>query len=157
MGMAEPVIVEKDYPYQGMAEKVHVVKSGHNMGLSFVWPVCDICGAVLADQQRHDEWHEQVDRGPTDERRTICIDATTAELNDDNDGMWGLVDIELPTVKRIVAADLDEAGTPIRWCESPKRTVPQPLGNFTGNHGQHHSPTEGCRIVDAVLVIGGSE
>ena len=30
-------------------------------GLSLVLPVCDLCGAVLADQQRHDEWHEQWD------------------------------------------------------------------------------------------------
>ncbi len=27
------------------------------VGLSLVTPVCDICGAVLADQKRHDEWH----------------------------------------------------------------------------------------------------
>ncbi len=27
-------------------------------GPSLVIPVCDICGAVLADQERHDEWHE---------------------------------------------------------------------------------------------------
>ncbi len=31
------------------------------VGLSLITPVCDICGAVLADQQRHDEWHERIE------------------------------------------------------------------------------------------------
>ena len=55
--------MESDYPYQGMADKVHVIRNGRqsNQGLSFIWPVCDICGAVLADQKLHDEWHEQHD------------------------------------------------------------------------------------------------
>ena len=32
-----------------------------SVGPSVVTPVCGICGALLADQQRHDEWHELVD------------------------------------------------------------------------------------------------
>ena len=43
-------------------------------GLSLVTPVCDICGAVLADQKLHDEWHEQVDRQLTDPPETIADD-----------------------------------------------------------------------------------
>ena len=45
-----------------LAQKVIIVDRGGNrstQGLSLVLPVCDLCGAVLADQQRHDEWHEQ--------------------------------------------------------------------------------------------------
>jgi hypothetical protein len=59
MGMAKPEPIETDYPYQGLAERVHVSKpSGQwNRGLSFVWPVCEICGALLADQERHDKFH----------------------------------------------------------------------------------------------------
>lgn len=44
-----------------LEERVHLDSPGgqrRNVGLSLVTPVCDICGAVLADQKRHDEWHE---------------------------------------------------------------------------------------------------
>ena len=47
-----------------LAERVHIDLPGgqrFNAGLSLVWPVCDICGAVLADQKMHDEWHGLID------------------------------------------------------------------------------------------------
>ena len=49
-----------------LAEKVHVSRHGSqwNQGLSFVLPVCDICGSLLADQRRHDEWHEGIEEAP---------------------------------------------------------------------------------------------
>ena len=46
-----------------LAQKVVIVdRGGHRstQGLSLVLPVCDLCGAVLADQQRHDEWHKNL-------------------------------------------------------------------------------------------------
>ncbi len=61
MGMAEVPKVERDYPYQGMAEKIKVVRSGHVAGLSFVFPVCDICGSLLVDQERHDNFHQDLE------------------------------------------------------------------------------------------------
>ena len=44
-----------------LAQKVIIVdRGGHRstQGLSLVLPVCDLCGAVLADQELHDEWHD---------------------------------------------------------------------------------------------------
>ena len=31
-----------------------------NVGPSVITPVCGICGAMLADQQKHDEWHQDI-------------------------------------------------------------------------------------------------
>jgi hypothetical protein len=54
---------QQDYPYEGLAERVHVSRPSRlwTQGLSFVFPVCEVCGSLLADQQRHDEWHELID------------------------------------------------------------------------------------------------
>ena len=30
------------------------------VGPSLITPVCEICGAMLADQQQHDDWHEDI-------------------------------------------------------------------------------------------------
>ena len=46
-----------------LEERVRLDDQGgqrRNVGLSLVTPVCDICGAVLADQRRHDEWHDNL-------------------------------------------------------------------------------------------------
>ena len=42
-------------------------------------------------------------------------------------------------------------GIPTPFCSTHNRTVPSPGVTFTG-HGGHHSPTEGCRIIQAVIV-----
>ncbi len=54
---------QQDYPYEGLAERIHVSRpSGQwNQGLSFVFAVCEDCGVLLADQQRHDDFHDRID------------------------------------------------------------------------------------------------
>jgi len=43
----------------GLAERIEYGRPGNLVsGLSWVMPVCEECGAVLADQRRHDEWHD---------------------------------------------------------------------------------------------------
>ncbi len=37
------------------------------------------------------------------------------------------------------------------FCSTHNRTVPSQEVTFTG-HGEHHSPTEGCHIIQAVIV-----
>lgn len=51
--------------------RVHADDRGgqrHNFGWSLVWPVCDICGAVLADEQLHDKWHDLIKDQEDEER-----------------------------------------------------------------------------------------
>lgn len=45
-------------------------------GLSIVLPVCDFCGAVLADQKRHDDWHDEISE-------EIRLAQTLAQVEDD--------------------------------------------------------------------------
>lgn len=43
----------------GMVTKVRTDQGTY--GLSWVMPVCDLCGALLVDQQRHDDWHDRLE------------------------------------------------------------------------------------------------
>ena len=53
------------YHYQrgGMADRVHIDRNGarYNAGLSFVFPVCPSCGAVVVDDGLHDAFHERLE------------------------------------------------------------------------------------------------
>lgn len=51
-----------DLPHEGgLAEKVKYGRGGNLVsGWSWVMPVCEECGAVLADQRQHDEWHARI-------------------------------------------------------------------------------------------------
>ncbi len=47
-----------------LARKVIVkpeVGQQYTAGWSVVFPFCEICGVVVFDQRRHDEWHEQME------------------------------------------------------------------------------------------------
>ncbi len=60
---------QQDYPYEGLAERVHVSRRGGgqwNQGLSLVLAVCEDCGALLADQKLHDDFHAALTQGDTD-------------------------------------------------------------------------------------------
>jgi hypothetical protein len=53
-----------DFHPGGMAQKVLYDQGGSRMrtGLSFVWPVCEDCGVLVADQERHDNYHLKMEK-----------------------------------------------------------------------------------------------
>ena len=54
-----------------LARKVIVdpaVGHRYTAGWSVVFPFCEICGVIVFDEERHDEWHERFDVQQKDHR-----------------------------------------------------------------------------------------
>lgn len=68
MGMADTTSSygnrESEYRYEGMAENAYVIRDGtkYKTGPSFIFPVCDECGALLVDQMLHDQFHLSLEK-----------------------------------------------------------------------------------------------
>lgn len=53
----------------GIASRVkyQIGTTWYSGGLAWIMPVCGDCGALLVDQELHDEWHEELDKVEEDE------------------------------------------------------------------------------------------